>query len=701
MIARTRLSLFVGTLALACFITSPGHVSNAQSKSARVFRPDLHRALSSRKAVSDVVKRAGAYVPQRSRKSAAIRTRTQSTGTHTQSTASGAVQGRRPIRPRAIRRSGDANSAGALQQTPEALPRVSTGTPLGRVLHTSQLSLTSSNGTHEQFVDRNGNFVADERTTFDASGGSFDVAVGRTGARYEVFSAIDDRGTGTTSDDLPTGILVVALDTNGDYVRDTSSTFDLGRDFNFPSAVSVVAGTSNGGREFVVVSSSGYYNSDNPNDPNNEDSPGVVLLVRDSATGGFDNSRSRSLLSVGDNRIFNANALTLLPSGDLVIADFQSNELRIVRDTDGDAMPDTLDAAPYYTFPFSANAEDAPLDIAANSRGVVFSHSVGNDTRLLAIYDDDRDGFAEVDEIRVEGLSIDNNLVLHGLTVERDGTVYVIEDALGESDLPADGGNGGIPRIDAFPDPALNGILRDGAIFAEADDPFTQALTGLSFGVDTVFGAVGRLTATNSASFQGSPTHGGLATILGNNLTRGARGATQSEATASGISVTVEGVPAPVLSFADSQIHISIPNEVGAGVGSFVVYVNGNAVAADDVNIKSANPGIFTLSQTGAGEAVALLVSGNRYTTKPFPATFENRPSVIALFGTGWRNSILTTVTVGGKPARAQYVGASGGFPGLDQINVEIPDGVSGAAPVVVTTANGAASRNDVFVTVQ
>src|SRR2546422_6128137 len=54
---------------------------------------------------------------------------------------------------------------------------------------------------------------------------------------------------------------VVALDTNGDYRIDASNTYNLRTDFNLPSAAAVVTGTSNAGREFVIVSSSGYYNS--------------------------------------------------------------------------------------------------------------------------------------------------------------------------------------------------------------------------------------------------------------------------------------------------------------------------------------------------------------------------------------------------------------------------------------------------------
>lgn len=691
--ARSHLFALVSALTLLAAVTPLPRAGRAQGPSAKSYRPD-RRALNARTHTGLTPTRPDAYAPRRKRTDRQRRTRPLNLNT-------GSRQ-RQPARPTPVTKGVKQDKAQASPQTARPTPSaaIAPGTPLSRVLHVSQLSLVSAEGTHEEFVDKDGDLQADDRSTFDASGGSYDIAVGRTGARYEVFTALDDRGTSNTSDDVATGILLLATDASGDYVRDASTTFDLGRDFGLPSAVAVVAGTSKAGREFVVVSSSGYYNTEDPDDPNNEDSPGVVLLVRDPSTGSFDNSRSRVLVAVGDNQLFNANGLALLPNGNLLIADFQSDELCVVRDTNDDGVPDTLDAKPYYSFQFDT---DAPLDVAANQRGVVYTHSTGNDTYMLAVYDRDGDGYADVDEVCVEGLSIDNNFVLHGLTVAREGTVYVIQDALGESDLPADGGNGGIPHVYAFPDPALNGLLRDGEAFVLADDEFTQAYSGLSFGVETVLSPVARLSATNSASLQGDAPTGGLATVTGTGLTRGQSGATQAEANARGVRVTIEGLEAPVLSFDDTKIHVHVPQALGTGVGSVVVTVGGNVTAADDANFVNANPGLFTVPQTGTGEAVALLVSDllMLHTRAPFPARTGTTASEVALFGTGWRNSLPVTVQIGGKTARVNYAGASGGFNGLDQIDAVIPDGVNGPAAVLVTTASGATSRSGVFITVQ
>ena len=441
--------LLIAALTISAYLFAVA--SSAQTITQQKLTPDTRRAFGARQNLPDTPGRKGGYVPARAAGVMEVRSAKANNDRSVHAVA------------------GTWNTSDPKAQATAALSSpIVAGTPLHRILHTSQLSLTSSAGSDEELFDSNNDLVADQRMTFDNAGGSFDLAVGQSGARYEAYSA--------TFQGRNIGVLVLALDTNGDYLSDSSTTFDLRRDFDLPSAAAVVTGTAKSGREFAIVSSSGYYNASDPNDPNNEPSPGVVLLVRDPISGGFDNSRSRTLVRVGDNQLYNANALALLPNNDLLIADFHSDELRVIRDTDSDGIPDTLIATPYYSYRFS---DDAPLDIAANSRGLVFSHSAGNDTVMLAIYDDNVDGHGDRDEVVVTGLSIDNNLFLHGLTVDRVGNVYVVEDATGLAD--GAGGNGGSPRTDAFPDPALNGFLRDGAIFFEADHPDTQAVSGISF----------------------------------------------------------------------------------------------------------------------------------------------------------------------------------------------------------------------------
>jgi hypothetical protein len=453
-IARACLYLFLLTTALVLGAYFFALATDAQTGSGKLIpqtsslQPDFQRALASRIEGPDKPGRKGGYVPAQSR-APQIR---QGSGT-----TSLAKRVSRPA----------ANTANAINNATAG--SISPGTLLSRVLHASQLSLTSSAGTDEGLVDTNGDLLSDQRTAFDNAGGSFDIAVGQSGARYEVY--------GATLQNTNIGVLVVGLDTNGDYISDSASTFNLKTDFNLPSAAAVVTGTAKSGREFVIVSSSGYYNSSNPNDPNNEPSPGVILLVRNANGTGFDDALTRTLVQVGDNKLYNANGLALLPNNDLLIADFHSDELRIIHDTNADGLPDTLDPVAFYSYRFS---DDAPLDIAVNSRGVVLSHTSGNDVLLLALYDDNVDGRGDRDEVVVEGLSIDNNLFLHGLSVDRGGNVYVIEDAAGEFD--GSDGNGGPARIDAFPDVGLNGFLGDGKIFFTADDANTQGLSGLALG---------------------------------------------------------------------------------------------------------------------------------------------------------------------------------------------------------------------------
>ncbi|MCU1327697.1 MAG: repeat containing protein, partial [Bryobacterales bacterium] len=57
-------------------------------------------------------------------------------------------------------------------------------------------------------------------------------------------------------------------------------------------------------------------------------------------------------------------------------------------------------------------------------------------------------------------------------------------------------------------------------------------------------------------------------------------------------------------------------------------------------------------------------------------------------------------ITIGGRPVTVAYAGRSPGYAGLDQINVQIPAGLSGNAVPVSVTSNGRTS-NTAFLAIQ
>jgi uncharacterized protein (TIGR03437 family) len=102
-----------------------------------------------------------------------------------------------------------------------------------------------------------------------------------------------------------------------------------------------------------------------------------------------------------------------------------------------------------------------------------------------------------------------------------------------------------------------------------------------------------------------------------------------------------------------------------------------NAQGLQTVNVflESAVPAIFTLNGSGTG-AGAVIRTGN----------------FISLYLTGLGDSTGTpVVTLNGAAVNVTYAGAAPGYPGLDQINFELPAGVTSGTVVVV--ANGRVSN--------
>ena len=267
-------------------------------------------------------------------------------------------------------------------------------------------------------------------------------------------------------------------------------------------------------------------------------------------------------------------------------------------------------------------------------------------------------------------------------------------------------------------------------------------LVNITEGLPPVHPAILPGGIVNAASFAsvngvGSPVApGSLVAIFTSTLaTQGASFTTASlPGSLAGVSVTFKGITAPVVQVvpggANPFVSVQVPFEVlTAGQNTadvpVTITVNGVPSAAAPVQIVASQPGIFTLTANGQGQAV--LVNLADYTiaaptgpgAHPIPrgqtAFFyvtglgAMTPSVadgsrICPAANGLCNAnAMPTVSVGGVPAQVSFAGQAPGFPGVGQINITIPQNAptGGSVALTVTSADGTVVSNSASIAVQ
>lgn len=219
----------------------------------------------------------------------------------------------------------------------------------------------------------------------------------------------------------------------------------------------------------------------------------------------------------------------------------------------------------------------------------------------------------------------------------------------------------------------------------------------------------------SAASFARAPSPlglGSLASVFGLKIAGSTTAASRIPLPTSmaGVSVTVGGVPAPLLALSagttSDQINIQIPFELsGISQAEVVVSNNGQITAAERVFLGTA-PALFTMSQDGSGVGAILHAD--------FSPVTPSRPVVpgemILLFGTGFgevsppaasgaatqglsRVNAPVRATISGVDAPVLFAGLAPGFVGLYQVNVMVPAGlISGDQRVNVTVGGVSAT---------
>lgn len=174
--------------------------------------------------------------------------------------------------------------------------------------------------------------------------------------------------------------------------------------------------------------------------------------------------------------------------------------------------------------------------------------------------------------------------------------------------------------------------------------------------------------------------------------------------------------PAQLFFVSQGQVNLLIPPDTAVGAATLRV-VQATARLGVPIQIARVAPGLFSANgdDRGAPAAAMLRVRADgsqtnepvasydaaQGTFSPAPINFgpEDDRLVLILYGTGLRNPAnpaATRVVFADASVPAQYAGPQNQFPGLDQINVEIPRSLAGRGTIAVSVVVDGVSSNAV-----
>lgn len=233
-------------------------------------------------------------------------------------------------------------------------------------------------------------------------------------------------------------------------------------------------------------------------------------------------------------------------------------------------------------------------------------------------------------------------------------------------------------------------------------------------------GAMPSITSVlSSGSYANAASPGSWATIFGQNLSDiGGAGRAWGGSdfqgndlplALNGTSVLVNGRPAAISFVSSSQLNIQIPDDLTEGPVDITVTAPAGT-GTGTANLKQIAPSTFTYTVSGTNYVAAVAVDGTLIGPSGFSGARPAKPGeTIEIFGTGFGAAVPkqpsghlvnssplaspVVASVCGQIATVQYAGLIA--PGLNQINVIIPQGVTGSCSVVLSM-NGAPTQENV-----
>jgi len=184
---------------------------------------------------------------------------------------------------------------------------------------------------------------------------------------------------------------------------------------------------------------------------------------------------------------------------------------------------------------------------------------------------------------------------------------------------------------------------------------------------------------------------GTLVTIYGENLSESRTIPTGSPLplAVDGTEVLLGGRALPILFSSANQINAQIPFDLAVNTTHQVVVRRKEQLSVPEVfSVAAAQPGIFSLNQTGDGQGIVIGESGGLAS----PAQPATRGSAVVIYCAGLgsvspfvtegsqapaeplaRTTAAVSVEIGGKPAQVLFSGLTPGFAGLYQVNAIVP----------------------------
>ena len=154
--------------------------------------------------------------------------------------------------------------------------------------------------------------------------------------------------------------------------------------------------------------------------------------------------------------------------------------------------------------------------------------------------------------------------------------------------------------------------------------------------------------------------------------------------------VLVNGQNGKVVAASTSQVNFVVPPSATPGPAAISVRSAGSEVAGGQATITPTGPGIFVLQPADPTQPGAVLNQDSTVNSSSNPAAAG---SILQIFATGYgpldsSQQAPVQVYLGYQPANVLYSAPSAQYPGLWQINAQLPGGLSGQLPLYIIAGN-------------